>query len=75
MGTYVTRKRAPLFSSDHLIIHIPPKVYGNYEKSPILHQKVKHRNYSKNIQNLKNMFRTSNWELFTDYSLGKMARL
>ncbi|CAH8500208.1 unnamed protein product [Schistosoma mattheei] len=72
MGVYATRKRAPLSSSDHCIIRVLPKVYGKHGKSTLLHQtkKVKYRNYSEeNIRNLKNMFHTTNWELFTDDSL------
>ncbi|VDP49054.1 unnamed protein product [Schistosoma margrebowiei] len=67
VGIYVTRKRAPLSNSDHCIIHVLPKGYG---KSTHQTEKVKSRNYSEeNIRNLKNMFHTTNWELFTDDSL------
>ncbi|CAH8656416.1 unnamed protein product [Schistosoma margrebowiei] len=72
VGIYATRKRSPLSSSDHCIIHVLPKVYGRHGRSTLLHQtkKVKYRNYSEgNIRNLKNMFHTTNWELFTDDSL------
>ncbi|VDP31003.1 unnamed protein product [Schistosoma margrebowiei] len=72
VGIYATRKRAPLSSSDHCIIRVLPKGYGKHRKSTLLHQtkKVKYRNYSeKNIRNLKSMFHTTNWELFTDDSL------
>ncbi|KAH9580560.1 hypothetical protein MS3_00009173 [Schistosoma haematobium] len=72
VGIYATRKRAPLSSSDHCIIRVLPKLYEKHGKSTLSHQtkKVKYRNYSEeNIRNLKNMFHTTNWELFTDDSL------
>ena len=72
VGTYVTRKRAPLSSSDHCIIRVLPKVYGKHGKSTHIHliKKVIYRNYSEeNLQNLKKVFRTTNWELFTDDSI------
>ena len=72
VGTYVTRKRAPLSSSDHCIIRVLPKVYGKHGKSTHIHhtKKVIYRSYSEeNLQNLKNMFRTTNWEVLTDDSI------
>nr|CAH8848274.1 unnamed protein product [Trichobilharzia regenti] len=69
-GIFEARKRVPLLNSDHCIIRILTKVYGEQHKRVFsdLGKKTQHRCYSHD-NNLRTMLKDTNWDLFTDQAL------
>ena len=70
MECFTVRKRAPLSSSDHCIVHILPKVYSSLNRRCYLHstyRRVRRRCLSPdNILALRTMLEETDFSLFAD---------